>query len=132
MLTTQNCKMYYSISGNTFSISDRKTAEDICMAPVTLNIDTYKTESEQEGLEGGDTQLLLYRTSLAVPHPIKSGDFFSSDTQCFFINGKNQVLKLAGKYKFRIALYRLQEDPSKLRVIFSAKDWEGTPVWVCL
>lgn len=129
MLTTQNCKMYYSISGDTFSISDRKTAEDIGMAPVTLSIDTYKTEAEHED---GDTQLLLYRTSLAVPHPIKSGDFFSSDTQCFFINGKNQVLKLGGKYKFRIALYRLQEDPSKLRVIFSGKDWEGEPVWVCL
>lgn len=129
MLTTQNCKMYYSISGLPFSISDRKTAEDIYMAPVTLSIDTYKAEEESED---GDTQLLLYRTSIAVPHPIKSGDFFSSDTQCFFINGKNQVLKLGGKYRFRIALYRLLDDPSKLRVVFEGKDWEGEPVWVCL
>lgn len=129
MLTTQNCKMYYSISGLPFSISDRKTAEDIYMAPVSLNIDTAKTEHEEGD---SDTQLLLCRTSLAIAHPITAGEFFSSDTQCFFINGKNQILKLGGKYKFRIAMYRLLDDPSKLRVIFDGKNWEGEPVWVCL
>lgn len=129
MLTTHNCKMYYSISGNPFSISDRKTAEDIYMAPVTLGISTYK--SEEEG-DGGTAQLLLQRTSLSVAHPIESGDFFSSDTQCFFINGKNQILKLGGKYKFRVALYRLLDDPSKLKVVFDGKDWEGEPLWICL
>lgn len=129
MLTTHNCKMYYSISGNPFSISDRKTAEDINVTPVTLGIDTYKAEEEGEG---GTAQLLLQRTSLSVPHPIPVGDFFSSETQCFFINGKNQILKLGGKYKFRIALYRLLDDPSKLKVVFDGKDWEGEPSWICL
>lgn len=127
MLTTLNCSMYYSISGNPFLISDRKTAEDIYRTPVILSIDTDKRVQD-------DQEMLLadYRTSLTLPHPIKSGEFFASDTQCFFINGKNQILKLGGGYRFRVAMYRLLDDPSRLRVIFENKEWTGTPLWVCL
>ena len=126
-----NCRIYYSMIGEHFNIYDRNTDSNLAQANATVNIHSNTYELVQAGGYGIDDEPQYdYSTSLEIPHDIKGGPFFSNDTQCIIINGKNQILKLNGKYRFGIKMYRSLHDPTLFSIIFKNKEFNSKPEWI--
>jgi hypothetical protein len=116
--------------GEHFNIYDRNTDSNLAQAIATVNIHSNKYELAHAGYDIDEEAQYEYLTSLEIPHDIKGGAFFSNDTQCIIINGKNQILKLNGKYRFDIKMYRSLHDPTLFSIIFKNKEFNSKPEWI--
>jgi hypothetical protein len=133
MSNTFNCSVYYSMIGEHFNIYDRNTDPNLAQTNAIVNIHSNKYELVPEPAAGyimDEEPQYEYITSLEIPHDIKGGPFFSNDTQCIIINGKNQILRLNGKYRLGIKMYRSLNDPSMFSIFFKDKEFNGKPEWI--
>lgn len=118
--------------GEHFNIYERHTDPNLVTAYATVNIHAHKYELAPAGNHEEEQPQYEHVTSLTIPHDIKGGAFFANDTQCIIVNGRNQILKLGGKYRFQIKMYRSLNDPSLFSVIFKDKEIYDKPEWVSL
>jgi hypothetical protein len=116
--------------GEHFNIYDRNTDPNLAQANAMVNIHVNKYELVPAGYDMDEEIQYECVTSMEIPHDIKGGPFFSNDTQCIIVNGKNQILRLCGKYRFGIKMYRSLNDPALFSVIFKDKEFNGKPEWV--
>jgi hypothetical protein len=116
--------------GEHFNIYDRNTDSNLAQANATVNIHSNKYELASAGYIMDDEPQYEHIISMEIPHDVKGGPFFSNDTQCIIINGRNQILRLNGKYRFGIKMYRSLNDPSMFSIIFKDKEFNGKPEWI--
>jgi hypothetical protein len=130
MTNVFNCRIYYSMIGEHFNIYDRNTDPNLAQTIATVNIHANKYELVPAGYDMDEEAQYEYITSIEIPNEVKGGPFFSNDTQCIIVNGKNQILRLCGKYRFGIKMYRSLNDPTLFSIIFKDKEFNGEPEWV--
>lgn len=118
---SMDCTIYYSMIGERFNIYDRNDDPNIFRTKALVNI------SAEKDLPGKE-----FVTEMKIPHEVQGGAFFSSDTQCIIVNGKNQILKLGGKYRLDVNMYRSLNDPGLFSIIFKEKSPGCPQEWVSL
>src|SRR5690606_30528257 len=96
-----------------FKICDRYTDENVTRASTWIDINTA-VHSPALVFSGdyGITEQAMVITTLSAPNEIPGGSFFIHETHCIIVNGKNQILRLGGQYRFPINLYRSFDDPN--------------------
>ena len=131
MKALMDCNIYYSMIGERFNIFERNTDPNIWLTKARINIhanepaladdmdDYLQEEAEDEA-----------SVSLEIPDEVEGGPFFASDTQCIIVNGKNQILKLGGDYRFDVKMFRSLDNPSRFTMLFRNKEIKARPVWV--
>lgn len=120
MTNSIHCRIYYSVTGDPFSIHDKHNPEKVAWAAVQLNIYVIKrdeTETETD-LAAEDIQA---KTELSIAHDIPAQQFFTSETWCMLENEQGQVLVLNDKNIFPISLYRNMDKPRQLKIKFADK-----------
>lgn len=134
MTQLMDCTLYYSSIGESFNIYERNTDANLVRteAQVHLSVDQYAYMPVGDTDESASSAHREEVTRLMIPHGVKGGSFFSSDTQCIIVNGKNQILRLGGKYRFPIRMYRDLHDPNLFSVIFKNNEFNEAPCWVSL
>jgi len=131
MTQLMDCTLYYSTIGESFNIYERNTDPNLVKTRALIHFSTSKYACAPAGVEEPDIAPQFEEvTRLLIPHEVKGGSFFTSDTQCIIINGKNQILKLGGKYRFGIRMYRNPNDPNLFSVIFKDNEFMAAPNWV--
>lgn len=125
-----DCRIYYSMIGERFNIYDRHTDPNLVIANAIVNIYSNKYELVPAGHEVEEEQVYEQVTRLEIPHDIKGGPFFSNDTQCIIVNGKDQILKLGGKYRFDVKMYRNLNDPALFSIVFKDREIYDSPEWI--
>jgi hypothetical protein len=125
-----DCRIYYSMIGEHFNIYDRNMDPNLVQANAIVNIHSNKYELAPAGYTLDEEPVYEYITSIEIPHDIKGGPFFSNDTQCIIVNGKNQILRLNRKYRFDVKMYRNLNDPTLFSIIFKDKEFYGNPEWI--
>lgn len=122
-----DCTVYYSMIGEKFHIYDRNSDPNLFKTKALLNIQALK--AVPAGFEDMPEEE-EYITRLQIPHEVKGGAFFSSDTQCIIVNGKNQILKLGGRYRLDVNMYRSLNDPELFSIIFKEKTFHCRQEWI--
>ena len=120
--------MYYSVTGEPFSVSDKDKPEAFAITYVQLNIYTMK-KNEMEagiGLADGDSGI---KTELSIAHDIPAEQFFTSETWCMLVNEEGEVLSVDTQNIFSITLYRNINKPQLLKIKFTRPDLPGVPEW---
>lgn len=131
MTQLMDCTLYYSTIGESFNIYERNTDANLVRTQAEVHLSVDKYACMPAGLEESAPAAHLEEvTRLLIPHGVKGGPFFSSDTQCIIVNGKNQILRLGGKYRFDIRMYRDLHDPNLFSVIFKNNEFNESPCWV--
>ena len=131
MNLSMDCKIYYSMIGERFNIFERHTDANIWSSKAIVQVQTSKLPLALAHYDGAEEEEEYeHRTNIAVMHEIKGGPYFASDTQCIIVNGKNQILKLGGKYRFDVKMYRNLDDALRFTVLFKEKDINDLPQWV--
>ena len=109
-----SCNVYYSISGDRFSLQNKDDGT-IENAPIILHIYTKESKKHYE---------------FSIPHPIKKGQFFNSECYCTFVNEKDEVLQVGSDTQFQVNMLRDGYDHERLHIKFAAPEYEGTLAWV--
>lgn len=125
------CKVYYSMIGERFNIYERNSDINVWSSKATVQLAIQKM---QMAMAGGFEEEEEYDhfTSISIPQEIKGGPFFAADTQCIIVNGRNQILKLGGQYRFNIKMYRNLDDATLFTMLFRDKTINDQPQWVSL
>lgn len=127
MTSAVTCFMYYSISGEPFTIGDREEKGTVAKAATLLHI-YVRPGNEEAPVAGLQTGV----TELSVPEPVHKEQFFSSDSYCLFVNQDNQVLTIGDHYLFAVHLMRDAADPERLHVRLLQACYEGLHAWETL
>jgi hypothetical protein len=133
-----DCSIYYSMIGTPFFIFERNTDENIWLSKAWVQLHFHSVpslEAQPAGLYNSIDSYDLCESekngiSLEIPHEILGGPFFSSETQCIIVNGKNQILKLGNEYRFQIRMYRSLAHPEMFNVRFTKKYFAAEPLWI--
>ena len=96
MTHTLDCKIYYSMIGDSFKIYERNTDVNVWATKAIIKMNLLKMELATIGFESEEPEYETL-TDIEFTHDIKGGPYFSSETQIVIVNGKNQILKLDGK-----------------------------------
>lgn len=133
-----DCSIYYSMIGIPFHIFERNTDENIWLSKAWVQLH-YKSaprlEAQPAGIHNsidsyGVCEAEQPGISLEIPHEIRGGPFFTSETQCIIVNGKNQILKLGNEYRFQIRMYRSLAHPEMFNIRFTKKHFAVEPLWI--
>lgn len=130
MTNTMDCKIYYSMIGEHFNIYERNTDPNLVQTHAIINIHSEKYELVPHGYHDEEDIEFEHVTRIDFTHDVKGGPFFSNDTKCIIVNGKNQILKLGGKYRFDVKMYRNLNDPGMFSIIFKDKEINDQPEWI--
>lgn len=123
-----DCSVYYSMIGEHFNIYDRNTDPNIFRTNALIHINAQKAvPAGYDEDEEAEEEIV---TGLYIPHEVKGGPFFSSDTQCIIVNGKNQILKLGGRYRLDVQMYRSLNEPDLFSIIFKDKQPYCRQQWI--
>lgn len=125
-----DCSIYYSMIGEHFNIYDRNTDPNLFQTNAIVKIHSNKYELVPSGYAADEEPAYEVITSLEISHSIKGGPFFSNDTQCIIVNGKNQILRLNNKYRFAVKMYRDLNDPALFSILFKDKEFTGEAEWI--
>ncbi|WP_118973013.1 hypothetical protein [Taibaiella koreensis] len=128
-----HCTLYYSTIGESFNIYERNTDPNLVrtQALVHFGVNKYACVPAMGGTDTDIDPHYEEVTRLMIPHGVKGGGpFYSSDTLCIIVNGKNQILKLGGQYRFGIRMYRDLDNPEQFSVIFKDNEFTAPPHWV--
>ncbi len=126
-----NCTLYYSMVGERFNIYDRNTDPNLVKTNAQIKIFTEKYELVPAGIQITDEELFQEElTRLQVMEEVQGGSFYTCETQCIIVNGKNQILKLGHKYRLDVKLYRSHKGPGLFSVIFKDKEFNTHPEWI--
>ncbi len=125
MTSQVDCKIYYSIAGGPFNISQIGTGQ-IAEANTILHIYTHDEASlpPDVALPPKSTA-----TELSIPKPIKKGQFFNSESCCLFLNKAGQVLRVDNHFLFPIYMRRDVNDQERLHIRFMQQYLTGTHRW---
>lgn len=121
------CTLYYSMTGERFNIYDRHT--DPNLTRTRAWIEFLSAEGSGAASPGNVPQLGTF-TSLQVLNTVRGGPFYTCDTECIIVNGKNQLLKLGLHYRLGINLYRDLYHPAQFSVIFKNRIFDAAPEWI--
>jgi hypothetical protein len=116
--------------GEHFNIYERNTDPNLVQAHALINIHSEKYELVPEGYHADEEPQYEHITSIEVTQEVKGGPFYSNCTQCIIVNGKNQILRLGGKYRFDVNMYRSLNDPTMFSIIFKDKEIYDRPEWI--
>jgi len=130
MTNTIDCRIYYSMIGEHFNIYDRNTDPNLVQTRAIIHIHSEKFELVPHGYHDDFEPEFEHVTRMEIPHDVKGGAFFTSDTQCIIVNGKNQILKLGGRYRFDVKMYRNLNDPGMFSILFKDKEITDEPKWI--
>ncbi|HEU4610308.1 MAG TPA: hypothetical protein VFS31_19445 [Chitinophagaceae bacterium] len=125
-----NCTLYYSVIGERFKIYDRNTDPNVVRTSAMIHLHAQTHELVPTGNDVPEDSLFEHLTRMVIPNEVRGGSFYASDTQCIIVNGRNQILKLGGKYRFDIKMYRNLNDPTLFSVFFKEKEFHAAPEWI--
>jgi len=128
MTNNIHCNMYYSVTGEPFSITDMNRAGHIASTEVKLNIYTIKKDEAETDIEL-TTKDINIKTELSIAHDISAEQFFTSETWCMLVDKDNKILKVNNQDIFPISLYRNIDTPQRLKIKFTDIYLEGIPRW---
>lgn len=125
------CTLYYSMTGERFNIYDRHTDPNLTRTRAWIEF----LSAEGNGVPSPDIAAGTFPqvgtfTRLQVLNTVEGGPFYTCDTECIIVNGKNQLLKLGHHYRLGINLYRDRYDPAQFSVIFKNRIFDAVPEWV--
>jgi len=129
MTSQHKCSLYYSVSGDPFTVEERHT-EPIEHTETILNI--YTKEEEEVPNVTAIQQAERVTTELSLPYPIKKGQFFNSESVCMLINEAGALLRINGEHLFNISMLRDSGDFERLHVKFNQPAYEGRHEWHAL
>lgn len=131
MTNIMDCRIYYSMIGEHFNIYERNTDPNLVQTNAIIHLHAEKFELVPHGYHDEEEEPQYeHVTRIDVTHDVKGGPFFSNETECIIVNGKNQILKLGGKYRFGVKMYRSLNDPSLFSMIFKDKEINDRPEWI--
>ena len=131
MTHTLDCKIYYSMIGEPFKIYERNTDVNVWATKAIIKMNLLQMELATVGY-GSEEPEYETLTDIEFTHDVKGGPYFSSDTQVVIVNGKNQILKLDGKYRFDVKMYRNLDNPKQFCMIMKNKKFTSEPQWISL
>lgn len=128
-----DCTLYYSMVGEHFNIYDRNTDPNLVKTQALIEIFSEKNELVPIGAHAQeDWPVQEELTRINVLHEVRGGPFYTCETQCIIVNGKNQILKLGGQYRLDVKMYRSLSDPDFFSIIFKDREFSSCPTWVSL
>jgi len=117
--------------GDSFKIYERNTDVNVWATKAIIKMNLLKMELATIGYESEEPEYETL-TDIEFTHDIKGGPYFSSETQIVIVNGKNQILKLDGKYRFDVKMYRNLDNPNQFSIIMKNKKFTAEPQWISL